>query len=127
MNTFKYYLPAIAVAAILFFLSSLPGHSVPRMGFQYEDLFLHFLAYSVFGYTLGLAFLHNPPSVSSKRILLAFLIGLIYAISDEYHQSFVPGRSPAVSDVIADCLGSLFGLYCFLTWLRRRGLSKAAD
>jgi VanZ family protein len=49
--------------------------------------------------------------------VIAILTGFIYACSDEFHQSFVPGRSPAVRDVVIDTtgviLGVLFILFCF--------------
>ena len=36
-------------------------------------------------------------------------IGILYAISDEFHQSFSPGRSPKVTDVYIDTLGVIVG------------------
>ncbi|HEY9731389.1 MAG TPA: VanZ family protein [Drouetiella sp.] len=50
------------------------------------------------------------PSLT-KPGLLAFLICLLYAASDEYHQSFVPGRSAQVQDVGVDMTGSLIAVF----------------
>ena len=36
-------------------------------------------------------------------------IGILYAMSDEFHQSFSPGRSPKVTDVYIDTLGVIVG------------------
>ncbi len=122
MRQLRYYWPAILVAAILFGLSSLPSSAVPSLGIKYEDLVMHFGAYSVFGFTLGLGILHEGVAPTRKRIFLALLIGLLYGISDEFHQSFVPGRQSTVSDVIADTLGCAFGVYVYLNrvgWLKR--------
>ena len=41
-------------------------------------------------------------------------IGLLYAISDELHQSFIPERSPQIIDVIIDLEGNLFGILLVL-------------
>ena len=46
----------------------------------------------------------------NKKYLLAFLICVIYAISDEIHQLFVPGRAGQVRDVLIDSAGSLLGI-----------------
>ncbi|MGN1480921.1 VanZ family protein [Porcipelethomonas sp.] len=43
------------------------------------------------------------------------LICFIYASLDEYHQSFVPGRTPLVKDVVIDTSGALLGsIFCFM-------------
>ena len=47
----------------------------------------------------------------SKKIWLAWLLAVTYALSDEFHQSFVPGRNPSILDVfIFDGLGAAIGL-----------------
>ena len=45
-----------------------------------------------------------------KRIGFAFLICLLYAASDEFHQTFIPGRGGQVKDVIIDSCGALVGI-----------------
>ncbi len=45
----------------------------------------------------------------ARLFFLTMLICALYALSDEYHQSFIAGRSPQLSDVIVDCCGSLSG------------------
>ena len=41
------------------------------------------------------------------------MVGSIYAVSDEFHQMFSGGRTPAVGDVCIDALGVLFGLMIY--------------
>ena len=52
------------------------------------------------------------PRQWSLRRKMALVISLcfIYAITDEFHQSFVPGRAPEVRDVLIDTLGSSVGM-----------------
>jgi len=57
----------------------------------------------------------------------AFLVAVAYAVSDEFHQAFVPGRGSAVSDVVIDSAGAALGL--LVAWgvraaLRRRVTSS---
>lgn len=42
------------------------------------------------------------------------LVGVLYAASDEFHQSFVPGRGPSIVDVGIDSLGVLTGILAVL-------------
>ena len=53
---------------------------------------------------------------SRKALIASAIIGVLYAISDEYHQTFVPLRDGRVRDVIIDSIG-IFLMYLFL---RRR-------
>lgn len=50
---------------------------------------------------------------SYKGILLALLICILYAISDEIHQIFVPGRSGEIRDVVIDSSGSSTGILVY--------------
>jgi|ERR1700722_1754510 VanZ family protein len=50
--------------------------------------------------------------------LAPFALSVIYAISDEFHQSFVAGRSSSASDVAIDALGALIGFGLLKLWLR---------
>jgi len=48
----------------------------------------------------------------------AFFLTMIYAISDEYHQSFVPGRSGNLADLVIDATGAAAGLWLACLWQR---------
>lgn len=45
-----------------------------------------------------------------NRAIISLIIGILYAITDELHQFFIPGRGPLVSDVILDGIGVLVGI-----------------
>ena len=49
----------------------------------------------------------------TKALIYIMFICLFYAVTDEFHQMFVPGRSSLVSDVLIDFLGSLIGTFIF--------------
>lgn len=70
----------------------------------------HFLAYAILG---GLCFenLSVLDKLSKKKtFFIALLISVLYAISDEIHQYFVPGRACQFRDVMIDSCGALFGI-----------------
>jgi VanZ family protein len=104
------WLPAVAMMSLIFTISSLPAQALPILGAL--DLLIkksaHFIGYGLLAlaFEFGLApFLELR---SSK--CLAFLLAVLYAVSDEVHQSLVPGRHPWWGDVLIDACGALVGL-----------------
>ena len=69
----------------------------------------HVGAYFVLG-----AFLTDMFSAYTKRRTIiirgAFIVALLYAITDEVHQTFIPGRSGEVRDVLIDMIGATIGI-----------------
>lgn len=65
----------------------------------------HFLEYGILCYFCYLAFIYLKKY--RIRYIISVLICLIYAITDEYHQSFVSSRTPRVFDVIIDVTGAV--------------------
>ena len=55
-------------------------------------------------------------SITKLKLLfgISIVVGLIYAITDEFHQSFVPGRGPSVTDVCIDTAGVFAGILIVL-------------
>ena len=60
----------------------------------------HLLASSLWGIKLSL-----KPSRVLYSALCAFGLSLLYACTDEWHQSYIPGRTATVRDVLIDCIG----------------------
>jgi len=107
--------PAILVAIILFILSSIPYPPPLILNVNYEDLIMHAIAYSGFGFFIARALYYQTGYLRLKKnlLLFTFLIGTIYGISDEFHQYFVPGRVSDILDVLADSVGTLIGFAVF--------------
>lgn len=61
--------------------------------------------------------------ICRSSFLIALIICVLYAISDEFHQMFVPGRGPSVRDVFIDSLGAFVGIVCFY-FLAKANLKK---
>lgn len=61
---------------------------------------------------------NEQSKIKFKHYWLAFILAFLYALSDEWHQSFVPGRSSSLLDSGVDAIGALIGLTT-LYWLRR--------
>ena len=68
----------------------------------------HFAEYAVLGVMLCLC----QRSFGSSRFGIAWLIGAVYAVTDEIHQAFTPGRVCDPADVLIDACGVLVGAAC---------------
>ncbi len=97
--------PVLAWAALIFALSSIPSLD---SGLGFWDLVLrkaaHVGEYAVLGLLLARALLREVPAVAA---------GIAYAISDEVHQHFVPGRNGTPLDLVFDGVGVLLGVLAF--------------
>ncbi len=85
-----------------------------------SDKLMHGSLYTVLGFTLAWARVKGSRMSHGALIVLGVFLGLM----DEYHQSFVPGRSPSTGDVIADAIGVGIGyalfMLVFARWLSTR-------
>lgn len=95
----------------IFFLSSLPGSSLPSAKMDWEDMAVHFYLYFILALLLFLVLRSFLKDKVATRHLFFFslVICALYGISDEYHQGFVLGRFPSLSDLSVDVIGSLVG------------------
>ena len=69
----------------------------------------HFIAYLILG-VLSLHAIDKEKNPTVRWFIKAFLICVLYAMSDEFHQLYVPGRSGELRDVLLDSTGSLVGI-----------------
>jgi VanZ family protein len=96
------WLPVVAWAALIFVLSAQPDLST---GLGAWDVVLrklaHLAEYAILGALLLRAVGERVP---------ALVAGVAYAVSDEIHQTFVPGRQGSVLDVLIDSAGVVIGI-----------------
>lgn len=115
-----YWLPPLLLMAVIFYLSSQPR--LPQAPGPHLDTLLKKLAhigeYTLLYVLLVRAFRRNHNLEWAMPISL--LATAIYAISDEVHQAFVPGRHANWYDVLIDISGGLmlWGLLRSHRWLR---------
>jgi VanZ family protein len=109
-------LPAAAWAALIFWLSS--RADLPSVPFAFEgiDKLEHAGAYGIFGLLLLLALDWPRP----RAAVLAVGLAALYGITDEWHQSFVPGRQCDPFDWLADAAGALLAVASWIALRRRR-------
>jgi len=104
------FIASVAYMAFIFYLSSIPNLKEPYVPFDPYKLSLHFAEYAVLGSLLYGLF---------KNSLGEIFVGVIYGISDEIHQRFVPGRFCDPLDALADSLGVIAGWFFYLYLIRK--------
>lgn len=107
----KYFrvLPLIVVCCTNVLFSHQPSPILMDLGFTFEDKLLHISAFFVLGIALLLAL--SPFKMPKLyRILIVISFGAVWGLLDEVHQSFVPNRTAALDDWIADVIGVILSL-----------------
>ena len=108
-------LPMILVMGTIFFLSQQPGDSLDLPDIPDLDKFLHASVYGVLAATTLFAIKPNIRRANPVRVgLSVILFCILYGISDELHQAFVPGRMPDILDLLADATGAVLVVAAWL-------------
>lgn len=106
-------LPSLFIMAVIFYFSNLPGDHLAVPLLFGSDKLLHFAAYGVLAASLLYALWTEEEKTARRPYVLTLIICLLYGISDEVHQSFIPLRYASVWDVVADFLGALFVVWAW--------------
>ncbi len=112
----------VCIMGMIFFMSHQPGDFADLPEFTGLDKLLHVIAYG----SLAASFLYGLQPFFHKITrpvagIAVVLFCLLYGLSDEFHQSFIPGRFTSGWDVLADAAGAFLVV---LWWMRREGKAK---
>lgn len=94
----------LAYCALIFYLSSYPSGSFPEpFPGWHLDKVVHAAEYGILSLLIGWAM-----GVRDKKrvALVAIVLASLYSVTDEFHQSFVPGREPSMADWLAGTAGA---------------------
>jgi VanZ family protein len=120
MNLLKRWGPAAIIMAIIFWASATPSTDIPKFGL-WDTLVKkggHALGYGLLAlaYQYGLA---NGQRPSLRQAALSVVLAVLYAVTDEFHQSFTKGRTPTWLDVVIDGAGASAATGLRLWWQSR--------
>ena len=97
--------------ALIFALSSIAVRVPVVRHFPMRDKGVHFIEYAVLGWLCAVAAARTWPTRAWWRTaLFALFVAVLWGLSDEIHQAFVPGRSAERADLVADAIGAAFGV-----------------
>lgn len=111
---FKFWLPAIVWMGVIFYFSSQSGEFDPdkanSVGEFFVRKFAHICEFGFLAVFFLILLIRGCGSSSNYAFPIAFILAVIYALSDEYHQTFIFGRNGNIRDVALDSLGALLFL-----------------
>ena len=116
----RYWLPVVLWMGVIFVVSSQP--KLPFVVSKTVDFItkkaMHVAEYGVLAFLSWRAISKERGWPAPRSFGGAFVLSLVYAISDELHQTFVPGRTGRLTDVGFDALGALLALG-LVRWFRK--------
>lgn len=108
--TWLRFLPALACMVAIYLLSDQPKlPEIRNLSAQLTSVLGHFTVYFALAVLLWWA-LRAFDLSTRQRVTIALTVAVLYGLSDEWHQRFVPGRTPDVMDVITDAIGATAGI-----------------
>lgn len=119
--------PVVAHMALIFTASASPDPGLPS---SVSDKTAHFAAYGLLSALFLRALAGGAlAGMTWTRATAAVLLSLLYGVTDELHQRFVPYRSPDVLDVVADAVGACAGVIALLIlrWGRAARSARSAS
>jgi len=117
MTTFKFlrWGGFFGYMVLIFVVSGIPGDHLSDAKLFSHDKLLHLLEYTVLGVFCGWVCI-TPENLNGGKWVdyaLAIGIGWLFAVSDEIHQYYVPGRTMELNDFIADAAGIILGILLY--------------
>ena len=110
---FKNWVPVILWSGLIFAFSSIPNLKLPSLGLGFEDKIYHFTEFFIWGALYAKSYKMTPGQKSIRGFMIALVIGMAFALLDEGHQRWIPGRGFDWKDL----LSNWSGLACSLLFL----------
>lgn len=108
-NFLRFWFPLLVYSGIIFYVSSLEAVETPQSIPHFDKVF-HLAEYGLFGLLLARAISHAATRIDRTTLIWFTVLGaFLYGLSDEFHQSMVPGRTADAMDLLADTIGGLLG------------------
>ncbi|MEO5820818.1 MAG: VanZ family protein [Vicinamibacteraceae bacterium] len=107
--------PAVLWAALIFALSSFSSLPAPPGGLT--DKHAHFITYAALAALIVWGLTDRSPARTTWTVAaVAAVLTALYGVSDEWHQSFVPGRDVSALDLAADAAGGVLATVALRAW-----------
>ena len=113
MVNYKFIIIAVLGTFLIIYASSIPDITIVSSNNSIDRVLSNFAHIPVFA-CLSFLWLKSFPRTQNQTTALFILSGLVlFAVSDEFHQSMIPGRTAAISDFVLDVIGISLGFVAF--------------
>lgn len=107
-HVIRRWLPVLLWAALIYWLSSVPSLASPFP--TLADTIVRKFAHAFEFGALAVLLVRAQGTRSNGALIIAFFLSVLYALTDEFHQSFVEGREPSSVDVLIDSWGAFLAI-----------------
>ena len=128
-----YWIWPVAYMVLIFILSSSPLTGKIPLIWIYQDKVIHFVEYGILAFLLARALTGPDATPKPWRPGAALLLTVIFGVSDEIHQSMVPGRDASFTDLLANTVGAMAGVllwtvlvHCWATMRQKNAIIPKA-
>lgn len=106
----------IIIAVEIFLFSEIPQKVISGAvtSTSTQSILYHFVIFFLLTFFLFITLKQEKP-INWKIVFVTLMISIIYAILDEVHQIFTPGRFAGIGDVLVDSIGSIFAIISYKT------------
>ncbi len=129
MRYLRYWVPPVLYMALIFAVSSMEQPPLPTPKFEWLsiDKLYHFIEFCILSVLLTIALVNVPPKWLPYNWIwiTAALISILYGASDEWHQTFVPGRFATFSDFFSDAIGAIVGVLGVYLYYRKQNKKRS--
>jgi VanZ family protein len=121
---FKPYAKYMMVAWLLAIISVSSVRDVPTLKIHTSDsefrldYLIHFCEYGILAFLTFLTYAETDYKRNNRKFAIATALLILFAILDEYHQKFIPGRAFNVKDIMSNIAGILAALIFCITIFR---------
>ena len=120
VNAILRMVPMALAMGTIFFVSHQPGDSLSLPQLPGFDKLAHMISYGVLAIAIFLAWSEQQKNSTPQTVMLLTLaFCFLYGISDEFHQSFIPGRTVSFYDLLADGTGAAMACFFWARWRKR--------
>lgn len=124
MILLRYYGPLLLFMGLIFWSSS---RSQPPLPIDAPDYVLHAGTFFVLALLASRAFAFGlAKPAATWKLLAALAVSILFGLSDEWHQSYIPGRDVSLRDVAADGVGALLAVCGVALLWKMRGASRSS-
>ena len=123
------WVPVILLCVIIFYCSSIPDLAIKQLG-VWDLIFRKIAHFTEFGILALLLYraIKGSTNWSTREVFFwAIFFTIVYAITDEYHQYFVPNRITSAYDVLIDSAGSIFWTIFYIMGKQRKILESESN
>lgn len=119
-------LPWLLYSGLIFIISSHSLDRLPKFTILGWDKVIHMMEFGVYAILSRIALdAFDEKNITINKIFLAFIMTALYGFSDEFHQSFVMGRTSSIYDWYADIIGAMLFLFIYKLISKKNKLQHA--